>query len=209
MAAWGEVVDFLRAFTPAGAADAMTIMATPMREAFVICLDDEGGRATTPMRWGFSGRNDKTPNRPRHMHARAETIDQLPTFAEAFARRRGIVLVKTFNVGEELANGRTKQWTITPNDGAPLAIAVVWEEWRNEAQSLKTFVMASVPASPLIAPVTERMPALLRREDWPAWLGETEAPLADVKALLKPYEDEGGWTFAPEARGAANQPALF
>jgi hypothetical protein len=71
------------------------------------------------MRWGFADARAKTPlERPRHMHARAETIDRLPTFADAFAHARGLVPVKTFKVGEELPNGRVKQWVITPRDGS-------------------------------------------------------------------------------------------
>jgi hypothetical protein len=58
---------------------------------------------------------DKTPARPRHIPARGETADTLKTFADAFAHRRGILMVATFNEGEEVGK-RTKQWTITSND---------------------------------------------------------------------------------------------
>jgi putative SOS response-associated peptidase YedK len=45
-------------------------------------------------------------------------------------------------------------------------------------------------ANRTIAPITDRMPALLREEDWALWLGETGATLADVKDLLRTYEEE-------------------
>jgi putative SOS response-associated peptidase YedK len=80
---------------------------TPMRFARVIRLGADGRHETVPIRWGFADARAKTPlKRPRHVHARAATIDRLPTFADAFAHERGLVLVKTFNAGEELPNGR-------------------------------------------------------------------------------------------------------
>ena len=51
------------------------------------------------MRWGFAGKDDAAPTRPRHMHARRETIERLPTFKHAFANARGIMFVHTFNEG--------------------------------------------------------------------------------------------------------------
>ncbi|MFA5955081.1 hypothetical protein [Hyphomicrobium sp.] len=47
------------------------------------------------------------------MHVRSETIDRRPTFDNAFAHGRVILVVHTFNEGEELPNGKTKQWVIT------------------------------------------------------------------------------------------------
>ena len=60
------------------------------------------GRDFAPMRWGFAGHDDPNPSRPKHVHVRAETIDQRRTFAHAFATSRGILMVHTFNDGEEL-----------------------------------------------------------------------------------------------------------
>ena len=49
----------------------------------------DGRRELVPMRWGFS-KPENPAFKPDHMHARAETIDARPTFAESFAERRGI-----------------------------------------------------------------------------------------------------------------------
>jgi putative SOS response-associated peptidase YedK len=192
------------------------VIGTPMRLCQVIHLDDAGVRANSAMRWGFADARAKSPlERPKHMHGRAETIDVLPTFAEAFAHRRGILLTKTFNVGQELPNGKTVQHTITPRDGKPIAIAVIWEKWENRNEgTLLTFVMVTTPPNPLIATIADRMPAILAPDDWPLWLGETDAPLAQVKSILQTYN--GDWDMAeqkePERQDPARrspQPALF
>ncbi len=196
MATWSEVVAFSQ---PLGKGiPAQVVVSTPMRMARIIRLNDSGERENVAMRWGFADRNAANPVRPKHMHARAETVDTRPTFAEAFAHHRGVLLVETFNEGEELSNGKTRQWTITPRDGAPIAIAVICEAWRNGDETLWTFVQLTTPANALIAPVTDRMPAILRPQDWPAWLGETDASLAEIKRLLSTYEDGGAWSIAPQ-----------
>ena len=200
LASWREVVAFSEPLTADAAAP--VVVATPMRPAFIICLSAEGAREVREMRWGFADRNAKNPSRPQHMHVRSETIDERPTFADAFAHRRGVLVVDTFNEGEELPSGKTKQWVIKRKDGQPIAMAVIYEEWRNGEERLFTFVQVTTPANALIAPITDRMPAILRSEEWATWLGETPAPLADVKALLRSYDDEGAWEIAPQASAA-------
>lgn len=213
MASWRDVHAFSQPIVLKPAGDRIET-ATPMRFARVMRLNAHGDREMIPMRWGFSRGPDTHPGRPGHMHARAETVDRLPTFREAFARQRGLLFVHTFNEGEELPNGRTKQWVITPKDGEPVAIAVICETRRQGDTAIRTFVQVTTPANRLIAPLTDRMPAILPREAWPAWLGETSATLSEIKALLTPFEENGAWTLAPQARPAPasptdSQPDLF
>lgn len=64
-----------------------------------------------------------------------------------------------------------------------------------------------VPANALISRITDRMPAILPRETWSAWLGETWAPLDEIKALLKTFEDGGTWTMTEQpTRSRASKP---
>src|SRR6188768_1172716 len=92
MASWRDVHAFS---LPLVETDA-EVISTPMRFANIIRLNDAGEREVVPMRWGFAGKGDWNPARPKHMHARSETIDRLPTFADAFAHGRGILVVHTF-----------------------------------------------------------------------------------------------------------------
>ncbi|NWH07460.1 MAG: SOS response-associated peptidase family protein [Alphaproteobacteria bacterium] len=207
MARWKGVVAFSQPLQAATGANDEIITATPMRLAHVLRLGAAGQREVVPMRWGFSDKRAANPARPKHMHVRAETIDTKPTFATAFEKARAILLVQTFNEGEDLPSGKTRQWVITPKDGKPLGIAVIWEEWVNGPERLTTFVMVTVPPNDLIAKVTDRMPAFLRPEDWSAWLGETGASLAEVKALLRTYEDSGNWEMAEQAPPRRGKPS--
>ena len=56
------------------------------------------------------------------------------------------------------------------------------------AEPLLACVMVTVPASGLISPITDRMPAILEDADWSTWLGEIPASPDAVKAVLKTME---------------------
>ncbi|MBM3547526.1 MAG: SOS response-associated peptidase [Alphaproteobacteria bacterium] len=172
---------------------------TPMRFARIIALDDGGVRRSVPMRWGLIPPWEKDQTRFQNtIHARAETIDQKKSFKNAFARQRGLLVVKTFNEGKELPNGKTQQFTITPHDGNPIGIAVIWERWGEpHGGMLLTFAMVTVPANTLIGTITDRMPAVLPPEQWAKWLGEEPASPEELKSMLKPFE--GDWDMQPQS----------
>ena len=67
--------------------------------------------------------------------------------------------------------------------------------------------MVTVPPNALIGRITDRMPAILRQEDWPVWLGESDASLADVKALLRTFDDEGAWEMREQAPSKSSKTA--
>jgi len=207
MLAWKELVILAELLGTTGG-PAVTV--TPMRVARVIIRGDAGGRESVAMRWGMVARHAKDPHSgTKHIHARAETVDRLPTFREAFVRRRGLVAVSTFNEGKELTPTKTEQHRITPRDGAPLAIAVIWERWthRDEGELL-TFAMLTVAANRLIGTITDRMPAVLGPEHWSRWLGDEPATIEELKAMLVPRE--GDWDMAKEEKESRPaQPGLF
>lgn len=213
MASWREVVAFSQPLAgPAGKED--LVVSTPMRFADILRLNASGDREVVSMRWGFAGKNDAAPLRPKHMHARCETIDTKPTFAPAFSHGRGILLVHTFNEGEELPSGKTKQWVITPVDGKPIAIAVICEDGTNGTEVLPTFIQVTTPANTLISRITDRMPAILPEDDWSTWLGEGRASVEEVKAVLRTFEDDGAWSMTEQAPSAKTKmrntsPRLF
>lgn len=177
----------------------LTDTVTPMRVASVIRLNAQGKREVARMRWGLvpAGASDQNIG-TQFIHARAETIDEKPTYRGAFLNRRGLVIVRSFNEGKEITPTRTEQHVITPCDGKPLAIAVIWERWRK--MPLESFAMVTTCANKLIGTITDRMPAVIAYGDWDKWLGEVPATADELKAILKPFE--GDWTMeaAPRAK---------
>lgn len=187
MMSWGELVvlaDLVGA--PASAVETVT----PMRFANVIRLDGEGRREVARMRWGFVPAGVRDPGEgTKFIHARAETIEQRPTFREAFFKRRGLVVVNTFNEGKEITPRKTEQFVVTLKERPATAIAVIWERWSDARTGvLETFAMVTVPPNALIGTITDRMPALIADADWAKWLGEEEASVDELKAMLRPSD---------------------
>jgi putative SOS response-associated peptidase YedK len=176
---------------------------TPMRVASVIRLNADGKREVARMRWAFVPANAADQNiGTQFIHARAETIEEKPTYRDAFFNRRGLVIVRTFNEGKEITPTKTEQHVITPRDGKPLAIAVIWERWRK--MPLESFAMVTTAANALIGTITDRMPAVIAPEHWGRWLGEEPASVDELKAILKPFE--GDWDMEAAARAKSPSP---
>jgi putative SOS response-associated peptidase YedK len=64
----------------------------------------------------------------------------------------------------------------------------------------------TTPANALISKITDRMPAILQPEDWATWLDETDASLADVKAVLRTFDDGGNWTMTEQEAARKAKP---
>lgn len=195
---WREYVDLAGVGTDGGNGgpdmmdpDKMLGTFTPMGAALVFHLGPVRQRRITPMRWGWYNHKLANPLKGfSHLHARSETIDTAPTWVEPFLDTRGIVFCKAFNIGEELPNGKTKQWVCSRADGKPMALAVLYSIRELAVFGvLKTFVMVTTQSCAPLNLRDSRMPAILCDEDEIAtWLGETGASSAELKALLRTYE---------------------
>jgi putative SOS response-associated peptidase YedK len=146
---------------------------TPMAKVPVLHLGPMRQRRITPMRWGWPDLRAADPSRGfKHLHARSEDIDRTPTWIEPFHETRGVVFTKSFNIGETLPNGKTKQWVCNRADGEPVAIAVIYSTWETAQGVLRAFAMITTASCAPLDARDERMPALLEMDDVGTWLGE-------------------------------------
>jgi len=212
MASWADVVDFSQAFTNSDGATGndQEVGFRVMSQLNIIVWDQEiKKRRVVPMRWGFPRRGNWRS--PDPIHARSETIDGKPTFAKAFkSAQRGILVVKTFNEGKQIAPTVTEQYTITLGDQPAGAIAVLYDRFEiaDLPAPLLACVMVTVPANALIRTLStehaesDRMPAFLAKGDWETWLGENDASWEEAKACLKTVEGIN-WKMSKEERAAS------
>ena len=135
----------------------------------------------------------------RMINARAETLAEKPAYRAAFGKRRCIIPADGFY--EWQVNGKAKQpFAVTMADAAPMPLAGLWEGFRAADGSIyRGFTIITVPATPRLAALHERMPAILPPSAWAAWLGEDPASPAELHALLQPLEGSAlrVWPVAP------------
>ncbi len=176
---------------------------TPMAKVPVLHLGPVRQRRITPMRWGWPDMRADPHRGFRHLHARSEEIDRTATWIEPFHETRGVVFTKSFNIGEEVAPRKTKQWVCSRADGEPVAIAVIYATFETTQGPLRAFAMVTTASCDPLATKDDRMPALLEIDEVGTWLGETGANAAELKALLRPY----GGSLAMREQEATRTPA--
>ncbi len=133
---------------------------------------DRSGRRLGTMSWGLvpSWSEDPTSG-PRPINARAETLLDKPMFAEPFRRRRCIVPVDGFYEWRQTEQGKEPHF-ISATDGNPLALAGLWDRWVGaDGAPLVTCTIVTTEANDVVAPLHDRMPAIVQRNAWDAWLG--------------------------------------
>jgi putative SOS response-associated peptidase YedK len=168
-------------------------------------ITDEDPKHIRLLEWGLVPRwvkDDDTAGRMRRMtiNAKAETVFTLPSFKKSIRDRRCLVLADGFF--EWQAVGQKKiPYYIRLKTREAFAFAGIWDVWGAEK---RTFSIITTEANPLVARihnVKKRMPVILRREDEARWL-EKGLKDDDVRAMLKPY-DENGMEAWPVARTIA------
>lgn len=124
------------------------------------------------------------------VNARAETLATRPTFREAFALRRCLVPATGFYEWQRLGRARLP-WLFrvedptTPGSVAPFCFAGLWGK---SAAGDTTVVIITTAANARMAPINDRMPALLPdAAACRAWL-DPHTPLAALAALLAPAD---------------------
>jgi putative SOS response-associated peptidase YedK len=155
--------------------------------------------------WGLVPRwSDDSPS-SGHVNARAETLAEKPSFREAFAERRCLVLADGFYDWKETPTG-TQPYRIEREDREPFAFAGLWEPLedgvtddvatdggrRNNVATdggatadAATFTVVTTEPNAVVEEIHHRMPVMLSPEEERRWLeSDPEDDLAD---LLDPY----------------------
>jgi putative SOS response-associated peptidase YedK len=177
-----------------------------------VVVSSNAERTLTLMRWGLIpswAKNSKIGYST--FNARVEGIDTRAAFRGAWkAGRRCLVIADGYY---EWRGADKQPFAIALGNRGPMTFAGLWELWRAaDGNPIKSFAIITTPANNLLQPLHDRMPALLAADNWAAWLGEIPASDSELKAMLKPYPDEG-LAFWPVDRRIGNvrndSPDLF
>lgn len=140
------------------------------------------------LRWGLIPSWSKDEKIGYKMiNARAETIDEKPSFKNAFMKRRCLIIADGFY--EWKRQDDTKQpMRITLRDQQLFALAGLWEKWQTpDGNSIYSCTVITTKPNGLMADIHDRMPVILRKQDEQLWLNRNIEDVKLLKDLLQPY----------------------
>jgi putative SOS response-associated peptidase YedK len=157
------------------------------------------------MQWGLIPSWSKEPRAQfSTINARAETISKSPVFRGPFKSRRCLVPASGFYEWQRTSNGK-QPFCIRLKDDDLFAFAGLYDIWRDaDGNELYSYTVITTTPNRLVAPIHNRMPVILRRDDEDAWLDNKTEPTR-LMSLLAAYPAEEMEAY-PVSR-ALNNPA--
>ena len=117
------------------------------------------------------------------INAKAETVREKPFFRSAFKTRRCIIPINGFYEWQG-GKGNKIPFYIHPKSETFFGLAGLWESWETPDEELQSFTIITTEANDFMQPIHQRMPVILDKDDYEAWLSDGEY------ALLKPSDSD-------------------
>ena len=139
------------------------------------------GPEPTTMIWGLipSWSQEQTGGQ---INARSETAAEKPSFRDAYRRRRCLIPADGFYEWQKIDGGKQPHW-ISRTDGATFVFAGLWENWTGgTSEASPRFTILTTTASEALRPIHHRMPVILGRQDFTAWLDPNQTPRTELFA---------------------------
>jgi putative SOS response-associated peptidase YedK len=156
-------------------------------------LPQGGGRRLDLLRWGLIpyGTDPTAPAGAGVLiNARAETVDEKPSFRTAFLRRRCLVVSDGFYEWKRLPGGK-QPYYLKLRSGRPFGFAGLWDRWEPEdREPVESCTILTTEPNSLVRPIHDRMPVILGPDAYDLWLDPTPGRTARLKGLLRPFGDD-------------------
>ena len=163
----------------------------PTQQVVVIRQDrEQPKRISSLMRWGlipFWSQDISIGNRT--INAMSETASEKPAFREAIRMRRCLVPADGFFEWKKLSSKRKQPYNIGMLDDSVFAFAGLWDSWRSSSgEMVESCSILTTDANALTREIHERMPAILKPEDYDLWLDPGVTDPERVQGLLRPFD---------------------
>jgi putative SOS response-associated peptidase YedK len=170
----------------------------PTNDIYAVVEHADGTRHVEVFHWGLVpiwAKDIKIGS--KMINARSEGLATKSAYKAAFKRKRCLVPMDGFY-----------EWKATPGlvgpkgkpakqpmfihrlDGEPLAVAGLWETWRDPSNPdggrLHSCTVITTSANATMAPVHDRMPVILAPQAWEEWLNPANDDLESLGRLLVP-----------------------
>jgi putative SOS response-associated peptidase YedK len=152
-------------------------------QAVVAIVQDGDVRNAALLQWGLIPSWSKEPK--GFINARAETLEEKPSFKESFQRRRCLIPADGFYECQR-SGKMAHPYYFQMKDESPFAFAGVWDEWRKGDVSITSCAVITTTANEILAQIHDRMPVILFPDSHDMWLN-AESEAHSLRNLLIPF----------------------
>lgn len=159
-----------------------------------VVRDAPEGPEVALLRWGLVPFWASDPDIGNRLaNARAESAHDKPAFRAAFRQRRCLIPADGFYEWQAPVHGTRKQpWFVQRADGAPFALAGLWERWQPKQkgtgdETIESCAVLTTEPNALMAPIHSRMPVIIAPSGYATWLSPTTDGNA-ARVLMQPWD---------------------
>ncbi len=180
--ALADVEDFPARYNIAPTQPILLVMASGPREPG----SNLPGRQSMLVRWGLIPGWWKDPGKlPLLFNARSETVGEKASFRAAMRHRRALIPASGFYEWRRDGKNRSQPYWIRPRGGGVVAFGGLMETYAEPGGSeIDTGTILTTSASDGLSWIHDRMPVVIRPEDFSRWLDCRTLEPRDVADLL-------------------------
>ena len=170
----------------------------PGQKILSIVQLDDGSYKSVKLFWGLIPHWSKDRKISHNLiNARAETVAEKPAFRVAYQQRRCLIPATGFYEWQKLEQGK-QAYCIEKGDNQVFAFAGLWEYWDHDTETIYSCTIITTAANQLMQPIHQRMPVIIKPDDYNLWLNNNAAPEMTQQLLrsdayqgihLKPVSD--------------------
>jgi putative SOS response-associated peptidase YedK len=142
------------------------------------------------LRWGLIPHwaKDKSIGN-KLINARAETVAEKPSFKSAFKHSRCLIIASGFYEWQRQEKGK-QPFLIQRTDNLPFAFAGLWSSWNKDGETIDSCTIITTEANKIMIPIHQRMPVILKSDDYDLWLDSTVRQPELLQPLLQPFDSD-------------------
>ncbi len=155
-----------------------------------VVFEPESERVLSKLKWGLVPSWSKDASTSKGLiNARAETLTEKPSFREAFKSHRCIIPASGFYEWQKKGIGAKQPFYFYLKEKDVFGFAGLWEEWldKQTGELLETCTIITTEANDVLKPVHDRMPVILKAENYDEWLDAKEKNTEKLQKFLLPY----------------------